>query len=219
MISILIGSFFFGCFVTLHYVLRYFFEGYRFTGRNFVFDAKILQEVAKKGIGKSSNEEMFEAVHQELERLYPDHIWKKREWQWFNSGGWMGTMCFLHASLTEYVILFGSSCPTSGHSGRYPLEVFDFVMEGEYSNQYELTTELHTYKPGDRSYLPSMKSCVFCVKDHVWMLEYGRGLLPFSLPFQMMGTLFTTLDYTSMFRMQLTYAKYLLYELTCNWKI
>src|SRR5690242_3922310 len=100
----------------------------------------------------------------------------------------MGSICFLHASLTEYVILFGSPSPTSGifyfatftnystgHSGRYPLEVFDFVVSGEYCNQYEGTTDLHVYKPGERSYLKPMQTCTFCVKDNVWVLEYGRG--------------------------------------------
>lgn len=30
----------------------------------------------------------------------------------------MGSMCLLHASLTEYVLLFGTAVDTGGHSGK-----------------------------------------------------------------------------------------------------
>jgi len=218
MISLILIGFFIFCYIAHQFVLKHYLEGHKFKGKNFVFDPEILYEISKKGIGKPK-EEMFEIVHQELQRLYPNHIWTKRHWLWFNSGGWMGTMCFLHASLTEYVILFGAPNPTSGHSGRYPLEVSDFVMEGEYYTSYEFSTDANCYKAGDRSYLPSMRACNFCIRDHAWMLEYGRGLLPLSLPFQMAGTFSSTLDFVSLFRTQFIYAKYLLYELIYNWKI
>lgn len=31
----------------------------------------------------------------------------------------MGSFCLLHASLTEYVLFFGTAINTSGHSGLY----------------------------------------------------------------------------------------------------
>lgn len=34
-------------------------------------------------------------------------------------GGWMGSVRLLHASLHEYILLFGTAVPTTGHSGRY----------------------------------------------------------------------------------------------------
>jgi len=194
-------------------------RNHKFQGNDYVFNADQLHEISKKGISQPSKEAMFDAVHKELQRLYPKHIQPQRNWLWFNAGGWMGTMCFLHASLTEYVILFGTPNPVSGHSGRYPLEVHDFVMEGEYQNQMEMTTDAVVHKPGSRVYLPPMASCAFVVKDHVWMLEYGRGLLPLALPFQAADTFFSTLDFVSLARAQLCYAKYLLYELFVNRKI
>ena len=33
------------------------------------------------------------------------------------TGGWMGSFYLLHASLTEYVLFFGTAVDTSGHSG------------------------------------------------------------------------------------------------------
>ena len=56
----------------------------------------------------------------ELRRKYPGHILPDEDLQWVfvNAGGWMGSMCLLHASLTEYVLLFGTAVDTGGHSGR-----------------------------------------------------------------------------------------------------
>jgi len=205
-------------YIVIQYSMKLIFQKHRFSGSNLVFDPEILQEIATKGTGKNK-EEMFDIVHNELLKRYPKHIWKERKWLWFNAGGWMASICFLHASLTEYVILFGSPTPTSGHSGRYPLEVFDFVMDGEYFHQLELTTDAVCTRAGEASYLGPMESCTFCIKDHAWMLEYGRGMLPFSLPFQMTGTFFSSLDFISMLRLQSQYAFYLFYELLINRKL
>ena len=50
---------------------------------------------------------------------YPGHILPDEDLQWVfvNAGGWMGSMCLLHGSLSEYVLLFGTALDTAGHSG------------------------------------------------------------------------------------------------------
>lgn len=47
-------------------------------------------------------------------RILPE---KHARWIFINCGGWMGAMYLLHASLTEYVLFFGTGIDTSGHSG------------------------------------------------------------------------------------------------------
>jgi len=61
----------------------------------------------------------FENIHRELSAKYPGHILPASDLQWIfvNAGGWMGSMCILHASLTEYVLFFGTAIDTAGHSG------------------------------------------------------------------------------------------------------
>lgn len=39
----------------------------------------------------------------------------------------------------------------------------------------EGSIDVRTHKAGDKVYLPTMNSCTFCIKDHMWALEYGRG--------------------------------------------
>lgn len=48
------------------------------------------------------------------------------------AGGFMGQVCILHASLSEYVLLFGTSMGTDGHSGRYWAEITDYLVSGEF---------------------------------------------------------------------------------------
>ena len=59
-------------------------------------------------------------VEEELRKAYPSHILPRghNEWMFMNCGGWMGAIYLLHASVTEYVIFFGTGIDTSGHSGQ-----------------------------------------------------------------------------------------------------
>ena len=67
----------------------------------------------------TDHEVIFDIVEQELRRRYGDHILDPvhKEWIFVNAGGWMGAMCVLHASVTEYLLFFGTAINTSGHSG------------------------------------------------------------------------------------------------------
>jgi len=64
-----------------------------------------------------------------------------------------------------------------------------------------------------------MKSVCICIPDHAWMLEYGRGMLPLSLPFQMAGHLFLSLDIKSMIKLQKAFFGNIMKELFINWKL
>ena len=61
----------------------------------------------------------FTLVEAELRRQYGSHLLppSQTEWMFVNCGGWMGAFYLLHASLTEYVLFFGTAVDTSGHSG------------------------------------------------------------------------------------------------------
>lgn len=70
---------------------------------------------------KTSNPEaLYKSIYKELKLKYPGHILPENdlEWLFVNAGGWMGSMCLLHASLTEYVLFFGTALDTAGHSGK-----------------------------------------------------------------------------------------------------
>ena len=68
---------------------------------------------------ESDPKALFNKVHRELEKKYPGHILDTSNLQWvfMNAGGWMGSMCLVHASLTEYILFFGTALDTMGHSG------------------------------------------------------------------------------------------------------
>ena len=69
-------------------------------------------------------------MHRDLSAKYPGHILPASdlEWLFLNAGGLMGSICVLHASLTEYVFFFGTAVDTTGHSGTYHIQLLRYLL-------------------------------------------------------------------------------------------
>lgn len=173
-----------------------------------VFASEVLADIVRRGVGKPI-EENIEFVVGELKRTYPRHIHPSGEWIFSVAGGVMGTMTILHASLSEYVIIFGSAIGTEGHSGRHPLaEIWDFVMDGELWNYRADQFRRNVFKPGEWSHLPRGTSNGSKIPETGgWMLEYGRGNVPSLLPFGLADSVLSTLDGKGVWDTFKTYGK------------
>ncbi|KAK5575440.1 hypothetical protein RB653_006573 [Dictyostelium firmibasis] len=156
-------------------------------------DPKVLHECTKKGVGLPIDE-AFEAIHKELSKHYPQFIAAKRNWLLFNGGGAMGQMCVLHASLSEYLIFYGTPLYSQGHSGRYLMDVYDFMIQGTTKQFFPGKFQSIDFPAGKFSYLPMMVAKGYCCEPNSWMLEYGRGVIPLALPYFLFSSIFVTLD-------------------------
>jgi hypothetical protein len=114
-------------------------------GPRCLFDPRRLHQIAQLGVGLQP-EEAFARIAAALAEAYPGHINTRPDWVFNVAGGAMGQMTFLHGSLREYLIFFGTCNSGGGHSGRYGSEVFDFVFRGKMRCEYEgrFAPEVHT---------------------------------------------------------------------------
>ena len=69
--------------------------------------------------------------------LYPDLVDPARErWIFTKAGGIVGKINFLHANMSEYLLLFGAPVATYGFSGRYNrVQIQKYVLAGRYSKR------------------------------------------------------------------------------------
>ena len=158
-----------------------------------IFDPDKLHEIARLGVGKP-HAEMCQAVIDGLLLEYPDAI-DPQEWIFNCAGGAVGVMRLLHASLSEYVLIFGSPIGTEGFSGRYRIGIHDYVMAGDmwtYTDD-DLGTKVVT-RPGERAYLSPDRVKGYKLPDGCWMLEYGRGPIPTALPFGLADAALSMVD-------------------------
>ena len=176
----------------------------------YVFDPKILREVAHSHLDLPL-EKMLPAITQDLAERYPGLIETEPEWFFSNAGGSMGQLTILYASLREYVLFFGSPIGNEGHTGRYSFaEDYAIVLDGEMWYYGEGDTHREEYHPGDVVHLPKGKAKDYRMVERGWILEYARGAIPTMLPFGVADTLFSTLDFTSLFRTFRIYTRHLL---------
>ncbi|XP_066507383.1 sigma non-opioid intracellular receptor 1 [Hoplias malabaricus] len=186
---------------------------YWMANKKYVFTKEDVAKLAKQYAGQD-HEQAFAKVVVELRRQYPGHILPDEDLQWVfvNAGGWMGSMCLLHASLTEYVLLFGTAVDTSGHSGRYWAEISDTIISGTFRQWKEGTTKSETYYPGDTVVHTVGEATSVQWTSGTWMVEYGRGFIPSTLGFALADTVFSTQDLLTLGHTFRVYIKGMLLE-------
>ncbi|MFX0146859.1 MAG: ERG2 family protein [Candidatus Hodarchaeota archaeon] len=177
-----------------------------------IFEPRKLWEIAKMGIGYPK-EEAFNIIIEALTEEYPGYIESKQNWIFNFAGGAMGQMTVLHGSFREYLIIFGTSIGTEGHSGRYKAEVFDFVFEGDMLCEYTGYFKREIHKPGSAAYLPPSIVKHYCIKEEAWMLEYARGNIISMLPFGFADSIISALDHISVLKTIKVYGKLVLKNL------
>jgi len=122
------------------------------------------------------------------------------EWVFNNAGGAMGAMYIIHASVTEYLIIFGTPLGTEGHSGLHTADDYFHILQGEQwaFEPGELTKTV--YGPGDVNFMRRGVARQYKMHEGCWALEYARGWIPLMLPFGYADALSSTLDYVTLYR-------------------
>jgi len=152
-----------------------------------LFSPEALHAVARAAVGLP-HDKMVRQIGDDLARLYPGHIETRPNWMLSLAGGVMGIMTVLHGSLSEYVLIFGTPVGSEGFSGRYRIEIHDFMLAGEMWTYTESDfAQRRVYRAGDAAVLPRREAKGVRIFEGAWMLEYGRGPVPTALPFALSG--------------------------------
>jgi C-8 sterol isomerase len=106
-----------------------------FLGKTYIFSPARLQQICQSSIAKYGNETelLMKDIIASLQTEYGDAIlpWEGNSWVLNNAGGAMGAMMILHASLTEYLIFFGTPVATEGHTGVHLADDYFTIIKGE----------------------------------------------------------------------------------------
>jgi C-8 sterol isomerase len=159
----------------------------------YIFDPETLRETARGVLGMPI-EALVPELTRRLAERYPGHIREGQGWLFNNAGGAMGCMTVLHASLSEYVIIFGSPIGTEGHTGRFFADDYFIILEGEQWAYEEGQLERQVFRAGDMHHLRRGHAEGYRMPDRCFALEYARGWIPLMLPFGLADALSSTLD-------------------------
>ena len=161
----------------------------------FAFDPDVLHAIANKAVGLPFDD-MTRVISSELVAAYPAEVDANNDYIFNLTAGGCGMMKIFHGSITEYLIIFGSAIGTEAFSGRYRMDIHDFVLSGEmWTYTEQRCGERQVTKPGEHALLPRGKVKGWRLREGTWMLEYGRGFLPSGLPLILGDVLLSAMDW------------------------
>ncbi|KAK7967438.1 uncharacterized protein PG986_001715 [Apiospora aurea] len=148
----------------------------------YIFKPDHLADLATRGIAAHGNDtrSIVRYITSELHGMHPTHVNLDEEYIFNNAGGAMGAMYIIHASVTEYLIIFGTAIGTEGHTGRHTADDYFHILTGE---QW-------AYTPWRQYKMP----------EGCFALEYARGWIPPMLFFGFADGLSSTLDFPTLWR-------------------
>ncbi|KAJ7647073.1 ERG2/sigma1 receptor-like protein [Roridomyces roridus] len=174
--------------------------------RFYVFDREHLHQLAKAAIAASPDDTagMIQHIVTNLTLTYPSNQIKLNvdsgEWMFNNAGGAMGAMYLIHASITEYLIIFGTPLGTEGHSGVHTADDYFHILVGEEWAFRPGALQMERYTPGMVHFLPRGAVKQYKMHEGCFALEYARGWIPLMLPFGFLDTFTSTLDFPTLYR-------------------
>ena len=162
----------------------------------YIFDPDLLHDTIR-GVIDLPTQEKIDGIADELDAAYPGHIVPKenREWVFNYAGGAVGQLLILHASLTEYILIFSTPIGTEGATGRFRADDYFYILEGEHWCYYEGRTEKKVTMPGGVSVMKRGQFGAYRMPDAGLAVEYARGTIPAMLPFGMADIFSSSLDF------------------------
>lgn len=147
-----------------------------------MFDPVHLHELQLSALSASPNNTagMISHILANLTATYPTTRLSintdSSEWVFNNAGGAMGAMYVIHASITEYLIIFGTPLGTEGHSGLHPADDYFHILVGEQWAFQPGALEMERYQPGDVHLMRRGVAKQYKMHEGCWAMEYARGM-------------------------------------------